>query len=269
MAQPPGLEPAPPTAQRLSKRLAAMLPCSRAQAEQYIAGGWVSVDGQVVEEPQARVLPSQAVALAGDATLAPPAPVTLLLHKPPGYEDSSDLLAFARAGKRALMLAGRLLEPATHWAQDPASQRLLKRHFAKLAVPVPLQTQASGLLVFTQDGRVARRLTEDAALLEHEYMVEVAAQPQPEQLAELNQAGTPGGSPRDSLAPFKVSLNSSQGGVARLRFAFKGHQPGLVERVCAQAGWPVRALRRQRLGRVALAQLPQGQWRYLGEWERF
>ena len=41
---------------RLAKRVAELVPCSRREAEQYIEGGWVRVDGSVVEEPQFRVL---------------------------------------------------------------------------------------------------------------------------------------------------------------------------------------------------------------------
>lgn len=277
---PAAVHAAAPTGQRLSKRLAELLPCSRSEAEQYIAGGWVSVDGQVVEEPQARVLPNQAVTLASDASLMALTPVTLLLHKPPGYEDSSDLMAFARSGKRALQLAQRLLVADNHWADDPAAQRLLKQHFTKLAVPAPLETQASGLLVFTQDWRVARKLTEDASILEHEYMVEVAGEPQAEQLAHLNRGqsrghasgGTPESGPAANRSYVKVSLSSSQGGpggVSRLRFAFKGAHLGLVEQLCHQVGWQLLGMRRMRVGRVALARLPQGQWRYLGGGERF
>ena len=70
---------------RLAKRLAEMLPCSRREAEQYIEGGWVSVDGMVVEEPQFRVQ-NQTIGLSPDASLLALTPVTLLLHKPAGYE---------------------------------------------------------------------------------------------------------------------------------------------------------------------------------------
>ncbi|MCY7370178.1 MAG: RNA-binding protein, partial [Polaromonas sp.] len=69
---------------RLAKRLAAQLGCSRREAEQYIEGGWVRVDGVVVEEPQARVL-DQRIELDADASLLAAGPVSILLHKPPGF----------------------------------------------------------------------------------------------------------------------------------------------------------------------------------------
>ena len=268
MATPPPAPDAPtaPTGQRLAKRVAELLPCSRSEAEQYIEGGWVSVDGQVVEEPQFRVLPGHTVAVAKDDNLADLTPVTLLLHKPPGYEDSTDLLAFTRAGKRPPLLAGRLLTMDSHWAEDSTGLRVLKRHFVKQAVQVPLETGASGLLVFTQDWRVARKLTEDASVLEHEFMVEVAGTPSPEQLALLNSKHNAGDA---QLPPIKVSLSSNQGDKAKLRFAVKGAHPGLVDHLCQRVGWQLLGMHRLRISRVALAHLPQGQWRYLGAWEKF
>jgi 23S rRNA pseudouridine2604 synthase len=242
--------------------------CSRSEAEQYIAGGWVSVDGQLVEEPQFRVLPMHNVTIAADASLVALAPVTLLLHKPPGYEDGTEFLAFARAGKRPPLLAGRLLGPDSHWPQDPLQPRLLKRHFHKLAVPVTLEPLASGLLVFTQDWRVARKLTEEASVLEHEFIVEVEGKPSPQDIAALNQGGPPA-SDDHSQPHIRVSLSSSGDGSSRLRFAVKGAHPGLIAHLCERAQWKLLALKRMRIGRVALAHLPQGQWRFLAGYERF
>ena len=72
--------------ERLAKRVAALVPCSRREAEQYITGGWVRVDGRVVEEPQSRVQ-QQVVTLDRDASLMDATPPTLLLHKPAGHDD--------------------------------------------------------------------------------------------------------------------------------------------------------------------------------------
>ena len=63
---------------RLAKRLAATLPCSRREAELYIAGGWVMVDGLVVEAPQFMVS-EQKIELHPDASLTPAEPATILL----------------------------------------------------------------------------------------------------------------------------------------------------------------------------------------------
>ena len=106
------------------------MPCSRREAEQYIEGGWVRVDGKVVEEPQYRVT-DERVELDPGATLAALEPVTLLLHKPAGV-----------SGDDAL----RLLVPAARAQDDPSGIRTVKRHFAQLAplLPLPARGQRPG-----------------------------------------------------------------------------------------------------------------------------
>ena len=144
---------------RLAKRLAEQLQCSRSTAEQYIEGGWVSVDGQVVELPGARIAPQQRVELAPDASLLELTPVTLLLHKPPGYEAGLGLEAGNAAhGSRSqgAPSALTLLNAQSHLPEDAADIRVLLRHFKQLECFTPLPTPASGLVVYTQDKRIAR-----------------------------------------------------------------------------------------------------------------
>lgn len=236
---------------RLSKRLAALLPCSRSDAEQYIEDGWVRVDGRVVVEPHFRVT-HERVELDPKATLQAPTPVTLLLHKPAGHESPQHLLA-----------------APSHWQADPAGLRVLPRHFNHLTPAWALEAAASGLLVYTQDWRVARKLTEDAHLLEVEVMVEVQGEVAPDTLQALQglpPARDPG-APRPPL--IKASLNSSRDGRSRLRFAIKGWRLGLIAELCERAGLQILSMQRLRIGRVSLAQLPPGQWRYLQPHERF
>ncbi|MDD2920285.1 RNA pseudouridine synthase [Rhodoferax sp.] len=247
--------------ERLSKRVAHLMHCSRREAEQYIEGGWVSVNGRVVEEPMARVT-DQSVVVDPHASLMTLTDVTLLLHKPPGFETTA---APGEAGKR-VKPAQQLLLPANHWAQDPSGVRLLKHHFVKLAACVPLEGAASGLVVFTQDWRVLRKLTEDAAITEHELVVEVAGDVAPEVQQRLNAGLSSDGQP---LPPVKVSINSTSDSTTRLRFALKGAHPGLIAYLCERVGLHIQSIKRQRVGRVALSGLPEGQWRYLQAHERF
>ena len=113
---------------------------------------------------------------------------------------------------------------------------------------------------------MARKLLEDAALIEHEVMVEVAGDISPEALQRLNRAP-------DSAAParasVKISLNSNSEGSSRLRCAIKGGQPGLLARLCEDAGLQITGMRRMRIGRIMLGSLPVGQWRFLLPQERF
>ena len=254
---------APPASsgQRLSKCVMQLKACSRREAEQYIEGGWVQVNGLVVEEPMVRIT-HQAVTVSPHASLMALTEVTLLLHKPPGF---AAMATAADAGRR-VKPAHQLLQAASHADQNPAGTRVLKRHFANLTACVPLELAASGLVVFTQDWRVLRKLTEDAALLEHELLVEVQGDVSPTQLQRLNTAPAP---ERDALPAVKASINSTSDTTTRLRFAFKGTHPGLLADLCERAGLPITGMKRLRVGRVGLGHLAEGQWRYLLPQERF
>lgn len=230
---------------RLAKRVAALAGCSRREAELYIEGGWVRVDGMVVEEPQHRVTEDQRIELDPGASAVALEPVTLLLHKPAGAGDQEAL---------------RLLTPAAHAGSHPDA-RIVRRHFAHLMPLLPLPALASGLAVFSQQPGVIRRLTEDAAPLEQEVIAEVAgdaaADPVPRLCHGLVQQGR-------ALPPIKVSWQSEQ----RLRFAFKVLQPTQIEPMCNAVGLKVLAMKCLRVGRIPLAKLPPGQWRYLAPHER-
>ena len=228
---------------RLAKRLAQMLVCSRSEAEQYIEGGWVTVDGVVIEEPQFRVL-HQTIELSNDASLLAPTAVTLLLHKPAGFEAD--------------------LKQATQSPGDRSGMTLLKKHLAAELV-TPQALPASGLVVFTDDWRVTRKLVEDAATLEHEVVVEVSGTIKPGGLERLNRIDHGFTFNGKLLPPAKVSWQSE----ARLRFAIKGEQPGQIAYFCESVELTVTGMKRLRIGRVAMSGLPVGQWRYLLPTERF
>jgi len=229
---------------RLAKRLIELIACSRREAELYITGGWVSVDGQVVEEPQFMVS-EQRVELHPDACCTPVESVTLLFCQPSGTDTG-----------HAEICAD------THAADDHSGIHLLKQHFLKLTPCTPLERNACGLQVFTQDWRVMRKLTDDAATLEQEYIVEVAGELSPDGLKLLNHGLKFNGR---ALLPVKVSWQNE----TRLRFALKGVVPGQIAHACQAVGLQVLNMKRIRIGRVAMAKLPPGQWRYLLPHERF
>jgi 23S rRNA pseudouridine2604 synthase len=235
---------------RLAKRVAAHAQCSRSEAEEYIRNGWVSVDGRVVEDPAQRVS-DETVALDPASQREPVEPATILLHKPAGHD--------AISGPRP---AADLVQAATRWPEDPSGVRLLQRHFHRLTPLVPLDAEASGLMVLTQDGRIWRRLTEDLDEIEQEYIVEVGGEIAPWGLSRLNHGLHYAGR---ALPPCKVSWQNE----IRLRFALKGVQGGQLRDMCAQVGLDVVATRRIRIGRIPLAKLPVGLWRYLPAGERF
>ncbi|WBY01251.1 RNA pseudouridine synthase [Ramlibacter tataouinensis] len=233
--------------QRLSKVVAARVPCSRREAEQYIAEGWVRVDGQRVEEPQFRVADGQRVEVDPQARLQPPEPATLLVHKPAGMATEQ-----ARA----------LLGAPAHWTGDSSGIRRVKSHGVGLVALLALPPQASGLSVFSQDGRIVRKLQEEAGLIEQELVAEVAGTLAPGGLERLCRGLVRDGQP---LPPASVSWQSE----TRLRFAVKGIAPQWVPWMCEQVGLKLTSLKRIRIGRVPMAGLPPGQWRYLPRGDRF
>jgi 23S rRNA pseudouridine2604 synthase len=220
---------------RLAKRLADERPCSRREAELYIEGGFVSVDGVVVEEAGARVTLEQVITVADDATLLEIVPVTILLNKPAGAAQPLHLLN------------------ADSLTRSAPGQRFLKRHVTGQEQYLPLDAKTSGLTVFTQDFRVKRKLADEAAKMEQEIIVEVSGTISENGLQQLNTING------------KVSWQNE----TRLRFAIKNPKPGLIERLCRDVGLTVVSMKRIRIGRIAMSSLPGGEWRYLQDHERF
>jgi 23S rRNA pseudouridine2604 synthase len=232
---------------RLAKRLAQLLPCSRREAELYIAGGWVRVNGEVVEEPQFRVTGDETIELDPKARAEPLPPATLLLHQPAGLDADA---------------AAALLTPAARSPDDASGMRVLGSHFKRLDNPLPLQPGAVGLNVWSQDPRLLRKLRDDADRFEQEYVVGVAGELAPGGLERLQHGLRVEGR---ALPPAKVSWQSEH----RLRFAVKDPRPGQIQVACAQVGLRVVAMKRIRIGRLPMAKLAPGQWRYLAPGERF
>jgi len=236
--------PAPPDTIRLAKRVVELTGCSRQEAEQYIEGGWVRVDGEIVDEPQFAIH-GQQVSIDPDARPEPTEPATLLVHKPAGVDCSA---ALVEAGRR--------------WADDATGIRQLRRHFARLTAVMPLERDAAGLVAFTQDGRLLRRIGDDADRIEQEYVVEVTGEILPYGLPRLAHGLSFAGR---VLPPAKVSWQNE----TRLRFAIKAVRPGQLVEMCTEVGLQVVAMKRLRIGRIPLAKMPAGEWRYLPAHERF
>jgi len=241
---------------RLAKRVAELRACSRSEAERIIAGGWVKVDGVQVEEPHFRVA-DQPIEIDPQANPAETEPVTLLLHKP--ASSHTDLLLDQAAALQTLGIDNL-------WSEDTSGMHPLKMHFNQLTACAPLEAEASGLVVFTQDWRIARKLTEDAATVEHELVVEVAgdltACKTPEGIKRLNRGVAFNGRTPTSL---KVSWQNE----SRLRVALKGAQIGHIAKLCEAVGLQVVSMKRLRLGGVSMGKVPVGEWRYMRTNERF
>lgn len=227
---------------RLAKRVAAMAGVSRREAELLIENGAVSVDGRPALLPQSRVHDRQRVDIAAGAKAEPVLAVTLLLHKPAGLPVEK---------------TPGLLIAANHHEPERAGQRFLPAHVKGQRCMTPLETGASGLVVFTQEWRVERKLQEDAGVIEHEVMVDVAGPVGADVLARLERS------------PARVSIGRQADEQTGLRFALKGARPGQIADICDRVDLRILAMKRIRIGRVPLAGLAPGQWRYLLPSERF
>lgn len=231
---------------RLSKRLIELVGCSRREAELFIEGGWVTVDGEVIDEPQFKV-EAQKVELDPEAKATAPEPVTLLLHQPVGLSPDA---------------AMQLLKAETLSEEHRYGKRPLKGHFLRLTAGADLQAGASGLVVFTQDWKILRKLTADTAKIEQEYVVEVSGDIVEHGLNRLSHGLTYKGR---ELPAVKASWQNEN----RLRFAMKNPQPGVIALFCQAVGLKVVSIRRIRIGGVSIGKVPVGQWRYLSTKEKF
>ncbi|MBX8608365.1 rRNA pseudouridine synthase [Pseudomonas cichorii] len=231
---------------RLSKRLIELVGCSRREAELYIEGGWVTVDGEVIEEPQFKV-GSQKVELSPDARAEAPEAVTIILHKPTSASVESAL---------------KLITPGTLSQEHSFGKRPLKGHFMRLEAISTLQANASGLMVFSQDWKILRKLTDDRSKIEQEYIVEVSGEMVAHGLNRLNHGLSYKGK---ELPAVKASWQNEN----RLRFAMKNPQPGIIAQLCEAVGLKIVAIRRIRIGGVSMGKLPEGQWRYMTAKEKF
>ena len=239
---------------RLSKRMAELGLCSRREADEYIEKGWVRVDGRVVSELGARVKPGQAIELDRRGQTAQDRRVTILLNKPVGYVSGQ-----AEDGYEP---ASVLITAENRWAEDPSETRFLNTHHRGLAPAGRLDIDSIGLLVFTQDGRIARALIGEDSAIEKEYHVRVEGSLDAEGLKLLNHGLSLDG---EALRPAKVSwLNEDQ-----LRFVLREGKKRQIRRMCELVGLKVVGLKRVRIGRVMLGNLPPGRWRYLGANELF
>ncbi|PAS95949.1 MAG: hypothetical protein CGU28_10695 [Candidatus Dactylopiibacterium carminicum] len=243
-----------PGSMRLSKRMSELGLCSRREADEYIERGWVKVDGEVVCELGTKVTTDQKIALDVVAEEMQMRRVTILINKPIGYVSGQ-----AEDGHEP---AAVLITPDNHWSEDPTHRRFEGRIVRKLAPAGRLDIDSTGLLVLTQDGRIAKQLIGEYSEVEKEYLVRVEGQMRPDGLKLLNHGLELDGM---ELLPAKVSWQNED----QLRFVLHEGRKRQIRRMCELVGLKVVGLKRIRIGRIPLSKLPVGQWRYLGEHEEF
>ncbi|MCA3189702.1 MAG: pseudouridine synthase [Cupriavidus sp.] len=252
---------------RLSKRMSELGLCSRREADEWIPRGWVLVDGKPVTELGTRIRPDAEIEIRQEARSEQGERVTVLLNKPVGYVSGQ--------AEDGYTPAAVLFTAENQWEEDPTRKRFAPWQHKNLAPAGRLDIDSTGLLVLTQDGRIARALIGEDSTVEKEYLVRVEWEsPQgvvdrnisavfPEDLLERLRFGL--SLDGVALKPAKVSWQNEE----QLRFVLREGRKRQIRRMCEQVGLKVVGLKRVRMGRIALGDLPPGQWRFLGQFEKF
>ncbi len=238
---------------RLSKLMSQQGLCSRREADSYIERGWVFVDGVRITELGTRIDPAQKITLDRHAEAKQQQRVTILLHKPVGYVSAQP--------EKGYHAAVELIAPDHQWKEDQ-TQMFSASHLHGLAPAGRLDIDSTGLLVLTQDGRIAKQLIGEDAGMEKEYLVRVEGHLSDAQLRQLNHGLSLDGV---ALKPARVTWQNQD----QLRFILTQGKKRQIRRMCELVGLKVTGLKRVRIGRVKLGALPVGQWRYLRSDESF
>lgn len=239
---------------RISKLMSEQGLCSRREADRYIEQGLVYVDGEQITQLGARARPGQKITLNRKAQQQQNALATILLNKPVGYVSGQ-----AEDGYKP---AATLIRAETQFKGDRSGIRFRREHLKGLAPAGRLDIDSNGLLVLTQDGRVAKLLIGSETKIEKEYLVRVEGKLSEQGLKLLNHGLSLDGR---KLKPAKVEWQNRD----QLRFILKEGRKRQIRRMCELVGLKVTGLKRVRIGKVNLGNLPSGQWRYLAPGERF
>ncbi len=244
---------------RLSKVMAERGICSRREADEWIANGWVKVNGEIIETLGTRIAPDAEIIISSYAQEYQAENVTIILHKPVGYVSGQ-----AEDGYEPAVV---LVHPDNQWPDDPELHQHNPRQFHRgmlkgLAPAGRLDIDSTGMLVLTQDGRVARHLIGEDSTVEKEYLVRVTGELSDSGLKLLNYGLSLDG---EKLKPAKVSWQNED----QLRFVLREGKKRQIRRMCEMVGLHVVGLKRIRIGSITLGKLPVGQWRYLRDNERF
>ena len=238
---------------RLSKLMSEKGICSRREADEYISQGLVRVDGEIISELGTKVSPNASISLETKALQQQKNLVTIILNKPIGYVSAQPE-------------PGSGYEPAIRLVNDRNQfgnqKKILQRgDLQGIAVVGRLDIDSQGLLLFTQDGRLAKKIIGENSEIEKEYLVRVNGHLSDSDLKLLRYGLELDGK---KLKPAQVEwINQDQ-----LKFILKEGKKRQIRRMCESVGLEVRGLKRVRLGNLKLGDLPEGRWRFLETHEK-
>lgn len=226
--------------ERLNRYLARSGLGARRKVEELIRAGRVQVNGQVVTDPAVRVDAGSDCVTVDGRRVQPEEPVYILLHKPPGYLST---------------------------VRDPRGRPTVLDLVPVTARVYPvgrLDWDASGLLLLTNDGSLAFRLTHPRFGVPRTYRALVRGRPSPRALSQLRQGVEVGGR---RTAPARVRVLGREGEDTWLEITVREGRYHQVKLMAEAVGHPVLRLVRTRMGPLRLGRLKPGCYRFLSEGE--
>lgn len=239
--------------ERLSKIMAQRGLCSRREADRYIERGLVFVDGVRISELGTKISPDATIELSQEGLARQQTQVTILLNKPVGYVSGQ-----AEDGYKP---AVTLINASSRWKLDKSPRKFNPNQLKGLEPAGRLDIDSNGLLVLTQDGRIAKKIIGEDSHVDKEYLVRVTGKLSDDGLKLLNHGLSLDGK---KLKPAKVSWQNED----QLRFVLNEGKKRQIRRMCELVGLKVTGLKRIRIGKIMLGNLPSGQWRYLADHEQ-
>ena len=228
--------------------------CSRREADKYIERGLVLVNNKIIDKLGSKVATDSLIVLSDKGIEEQKRLSTILLNKPVGYVSGQP--------EKNYEPAISLISELSRWNKDRSNYKFKSYQLKGLAPAGRLDIDSCGLLVLTQDGRIARKLINADSNIDKEYLVRVQGRLNDKELNLLNHGIKLDGK---ELKPAKVTWQNKD----QLRFIIREGKKRQIRRMCEQVGLSVTGLKRIRIGKIKLGNLPEGMWRFLDKKEQF
>ncbi len=234
---------------RINKYLADRGLCSRREADDFIKRGLVSVNGQVLTDLSYRVKKDDQVKVDLQVQKELSEKKTLIIHKPVGYVSAQ--------AEEDYVPAIRLVVEENYYG----SKRPERIEYQGFAPAGRLDIDSTGLLILTQNGKLAKTIISPDSVVEKEYIVTVEGKIDPKKIDRLRHGLSLDGR---KLKPAHVRHVETQ----VLEFILKEGRKRQIRRMCELVDLKVTHLKRVRIGQIHLGDLPLGHWRFLQKGER-
>lgn len=238
---------------RLSKLMTIKGICSRREADFCIKNGWVMVDGNIVDTLGIKVKDNIQVELTFDGKAYISKKMSVILHKPIGYVSSQP--------EKDYSVASELLLPENRYSRFEEGKALSREELSSLAPIGRLDIESKGLLILSQDGRLAKSIIGPSSSVEKEYLVRVEGEITDEALDLLHKGLYLDGQPLKPVKIMEIEENL-------LKMILIEGRKRQIRRMCELVNLKVTGLKRVRIGSLMLADLPEGQWRLISHDEK-